>query len=136
MILDIGVIIGSASSVNPLVAMPDVNFHTPEEACSFVLRWDGQSAEALLAAIRKTREHGTRTLHDSVVRRIARMPFEFPRPKDIPIFLESPIWAVDAEGNALVGMPGHERVEPIELIRQRMLAANEHPRSFGENAVA
>lgn len=114
--------------------MQDTNFHTPEEACSFVLRWDGKSAEALLAAIRKTREQGTRLLHENIVRRIARMPFEFPRPKDIPIFLESPIWAVDAEGNALVGMPGHERVESLDLIRQRMMAAQQTKLSLGTDA--
>ena len=115
--------------------MHDTTFHTPEEACSFVLRWDGKSAEALLAAIRKTREHGTRYLHESIVRRIARMPFEFPRPKDIPIFLETPIWAVDTQGNALVGMPGHERIESLDTIRQRMLTTKPEPRSMGEAAL-
>lgn len=50
------------------------------------------------------------------------MPFEFPRPKDIPIFLGSPIWVIDANGHALIGMPGSERIEHIDELRRRMEA--------------
>ena len=99
-------------------------FKSSEDACNFILGWDGKSSTELLAAIRQTRMDGDRFQQDSILRRVAKMPFEFPRPKDIPIFVGSPVWVVDREGNALIGMPGMERVEHVDDLRKK-IAANE-----------
>lgn len=101
-----------------------VMFKSSQEACNFILSWDGKSSTELLAAIRQTRQDGDRFQQDSILRRVARMPFEFPRPKDIPIFVGSPVWAVDTDGNALIGLPGEERIEHIDDLRKK-IAANE-----------
>jgi hypothetical protein len=95
-------------------------FKSSDEACNFILAWDGKSTSELLAAIRHTRQDGDRFQQDSILRRVAKMPFEFPRPKDIPIFVGSPVWVVDHEGNALIGMPGLERIEHVDELRKKI----------------
>lgn len=99
-------------------------FNSSQEACNFILDWDGKSTSELLAAIKQTRQDGDRFQQDSILRRVAKMPFEFPRPKDIPIFIGSPVWVVDREGNALIGMPGAERIEHVDDLRKK-IATNE-----------
>lgn len=98
-----------------------VKFNSSEEACKFILGWDGKCSNELLQAIRQTRQHGDRFEQDTVLRCVARMPFEYPRPMDIPIFVGSPVWVIDRDGNALVGMPGMERIEHVDDLRKRIM---------------
>jgi hypothetical protein len=98
-----------------------VNFNSSEEACKFVMGWDGKCTNELLQAIRQTRIDGDRFQQDTILRRVAKMPFEFPRPKDIPIFVGAPVWVVDREGKALVGMPGMERIEHVDELRKKIV---------------
>lgn len=105
--------------LQPLMPKPFM-FSNSEDACDFILSWDGKSTSELLTAIRQTRQDGNRFQQDTILRRVARMPFEFPRPKDIPIFVGSPVWVVDREGNALIGMPGEERIEHVDALRKKI----------------
>ena len=108
-------------SSDPLAQMlQPFMFSSIDDACNFILSWDGTSTSELLTAIRHARQEGDRFQQDTVLRRVARMPFDFPRPTDIPIFIGSPVWVVDREGNALVGMPGDERIEHVDELRKLM----------------
>jgi hypothetical protein len=113
---------GNRDLLPPMVL--SVMFNSSQDACNFILSWDGRSSAELLAAIRHARQDGDRFQQDFILRRVAKMPFEFPRPKDIPIFVGSPVWVVDEQGNALVGMPGMECVVHVDDLRKK-IAANE-----------
>jgi hypothetical protein len=95
-------------------------FNNPDDACNFVLAWDGKSTNELLKAINHTRQEGDRFQQEKILRRIARLPFDFPRPTDIPIFMGAPVWAVDSEGQALIGMPGSEYIEHVDELRKKL----------------
>lgn len=98
-------------------------FKSSDEACEFILSWDGKSTIDLLLAIKKTREEGSRAQSEKILRRIARLPFDFPRPSDIPIFLGIPVWTIDQEGLALIGMPGSEQVVHVDELRKHLAKA-------------
>lgn len=98
-------------------------FTSSNEACAFVLSWDGKSSFDLLQAIKQTREEGSRIQSEQILRRIARLPFDFPRPTDIPIFFGIPVWAIDADDYALIGMPGSENVVHVSELRKHLARA-------------
>lgn len=86
-------------------------------ACNFIISWNGDSVEELLDAIKTARSLGDRFIQEKLIEYVVQIPKRIPRPDGIPAIVGKPIWAVDKQGKALVGMPGKEEILPIEKIR-------------------
>lgn len=92
-------------------------FRSAAEAFSYICRWDGESVEPLLEAIRFTRIEGGLGLQDYLRSAIKDLSCRVPMPKDIPHYVSTPILAADRNGKLLIGLEGEERVVEISTIR-------------------
>ena len=96
-------------------------------ACNFIVTWDGEDVRQLLSAILFARQSGDRFIQDKLIEYILNIPYRNPRPKDIPAFVGNPgsfkggpVWAVDKQGHALVGMPGSESIVDVSYLREQI----------------
>jgi hypothetical protein len=97
-----------------------MKFQNPYGACNFIVTWDGENVNDVLDAIRFARASGDRFIQDKLIEYILNIPLRHPRPLDIPAFVGRPVWAVDAHGRALVGMPGAESIVDVEWLRRQV----------------
>ncbi len=110
----------SDSNGNALNAGVRMKFQNPYGACNFIVTWDGESVSDVLEAIRFARESGDRFIQNKLIEYILNIPLRHPRPLDIPAFVGRPIWAVDNQGRALIGMPGSESIVSVDWLRQQL----------------
>jgi hypothetical protein len=87
-------------------------------ACNFIVTWDGNDVNDLFGAINFARQEGDRFIQEKLIEYILNIPVRNPRPKDIPAFVGRPVWAVDKQDRALIGMPGSEAIVPVSLLRK------------------
>lgn len=88
-----------------------MDFRDPMDAYRFIVSWNGSSVYDLKDAISTVRFEGMGTIRatlldlmDDVCRKLKIDPTMQ------SYFEQRPLWAVDRQGRALVGIPGHERV--------------------------
>jgi hypothetical protein len=96
-------------------------------ACNFIVTWNGEDVGELLSAILFARQAGDRFIQDKLIEYILNIPYRNPRPEDIPAFVGKPgpskggpVWAVDKQGYALVGMPGSESIVSVDELREQI----------------
>jgi hypothetical protein len=115
-----GSISGNSGMKNVISSRPSIShshFATPFAACNFVVNWDGHDVRELLDAILCARRMGDRFIQDKLIEYILAIPVRHPRPTDIPAYAGAPVWAVDDNGMALIGMPGNETIVDAAALR-------------------
>ncbi|MDP4243362.1 MAG: hypothetical protein Q8922_08445 [Bacteroidota bacterium] len=112
--------------MTPLARMAGQKFINPFGACNFIVTWDGEDVRELLAAIQCARQSTDRFIQDKLIEYILNIPYRHPRPADIPAFVGKPVWAVDRQGRALIGMPGDESIVEAETLRVATSTSNGH----------
>jgi len=100
-------------------------FHSPAEAFSYIVRWQGSSVDSLLNAIQCARRLGGRIMQEYLRNSIADLSRRVPMPEDIPLYINVPILAVDVHGRVLVGFEGQECVREISTIRAELASIRE-----------
>jgi hypothetical protein len=120
-----GSLSNSSSYSSPTSIGTRMKFKNPYGACNFIVTWDGENVNEVLDAIRFARESGDRFIQDKLIEYILNIPLRHPRPLDIPAFVGRPVWAVDAHGRALVGMPGSESIVDVQWLRQQLHPASD-----------
>jgi len=98
--------------------MLGMKFDDEYGACNFIVSWDGESVEDLFDAITCARSLGDRFIQEKLIEYVVQIPKRVPRPMDIPAIVGRPIWAVDKQGKALIGMPGKEEILSVDKIRE------------------
>ncbi len=81
------------------------------EAYRFIVTWNGRSVYELKEAISYVRFEGVGSIQASLLELMNDVchKLEVNSPVADPL-QHKPLWAVDSQGRALVGIPGHERV--------------------------
>lgn len=102
-------------------------FRNAYAACNFIVTWNGEDVREVLDAIQCAREFGDRFIQDKLIEYILTIPFRNPRPSDIPAFVGKPVWAVDKQGRALVGMPGSETIVDVASLREQLHSNHQAP---------
>lgn len=97
-----------------------MKFSNPFAACNFIVTWNGEDVRELLEAIQIARQSQDRFIQDKLIEYILNVPLRNPRPADIPAFVGKPVWAVDKNGRAIIGMPGAEQIVMIEELREQL----------------
>jgi hypothetical protein len=88
-----------------------VEFNDALEAYRFILSWNGRSVYELKDAISYVRFEGAGSIQTSLLDLMNDVCQKLQINKPVADHLQhKPLWAVDAQGRALVGVPGHERV--------------------------
>jgi hypothetical protein len=92
-----------------------MDFADPLDAYRFIVSWNGTSVYDLKDAISTVRFEGTGSvqatlldLMDDVCKKLSV------NPQLADHLAHKPLWAVDRQGRALVGVPGHERVIDLQ----------------------
>lgn len=88
-----------------------VDFQDALDAYRFIVHWNGRSVYELKEAISYVRFEGGGSIQTSLLELMNDVchKLKVDPPVADPLILK-PIWAVDSQGRALVGIPGHERV--------------------------
>ena len=88
-----------------------VDFQDVLDAYRFIVHWNGRSVYELKDAISYVRFEGAGSIQTSLLELMNDVcqKLKVNPPVADPLELK-PIWAVDSQGRALVGVPGHERV--------------------------
>lgn len=91
--------------------MTSTDFSDALEAYRFIVSWNGRSVYELKDAISYVRFEGAGSIQASLLDLMNEVCQKLK--VNIPIadhLQHKPLWAVDTQGRALVGVPGHERV--------------------------
>jgi hypothetical protein len=87
------------------------DFNDALEAYRFILSWNGNSVYELKDAISYVRFEGAGSIQSSLLELMDTVCKKLQINQPVADHLQhKPLWAVDSQGRALVGIPGHERV--------------------------
>lgn len=88
-----------------------MEFHDTLEAYRFIVSWNGRSVYELKDAISFVRFEGEGTLQISLMELMNDVGKKLSAPQPpLDAIEQKPLWAVDTQGRALVGIAGHEHV--------------------------
>jgi hypothetical protein len=95
--------------MNPTMSPTD--FSDALEAYRFIVSWNGRSVYELKDAISYVRFEGVGSIQSSLLELMNDVCKKLQINTPVADHLQmKPLWAVDSQGRALVGVPGHERV--------------------------
>ena len=86
------------------------DFNDALEAYRFIVSWNGRSVYELKEAINYVRFEGAGTIQTSLSDLMNDVCQKLEVQSAADHLQQKPLWAVDSQGRALVGIPGHERV--------------------------
>ena len=98
-----------------------MDFRDALDAYRFIVTWNGRSVYELKDAISYVRFEGAGSIQTSLLDLMNDVCKKLEvTPPPTTKQEQKPLWAVDAEGRALVGIPGHERVVEYHVSQDYM----------------
>jgi hypothetical protein len=97
-----------------------MEFRDALDAYRFIVSWNGRSVYELKDAISVVRFEGAGSIQTSLLDLMNDVCDKWRRLPEVGKAEQKPLWAVDAQGRALVGVPGHEHVVEYHISQDYM----------------